>query len=281
MRSFKQLFFFLAALLVAAFVLSLLLPVNQKIERSITINAPAAIVYGQLIKLENFNKWSVWAREDSSATYTLTGKDGTVGATSSWKGDPGISGEGKIEISGLEPDKKITHQFQFTQPRKGHAESVFLLSENNGVTVVTWKFIFATPRPWNIANLFNSLDKAMGKDFENGLATLKADIEKTNGTTSGAYEVMTMDFPATTFATVSQTVKWSDIPAFFAQHLPIIYSEAAKMNAKPGTPAGLYYIWDENNQQSNMAAALPVSANVKIENNIINWSILLPPGLYM
>ena len=35
----------------------------------------------------------------------------------------------------------------------------------------------ATPRPWNIFNLFYSLDKQMGKDFEDGLTALKNIIE--------------------------------------------------------------------------------------------------------
>ncbi|MGB3004985.1 MAG: GyrI-like domain-containing protein, partial [Chitinophagaceae bacterium] len=124
--------------------------------------------------------------------------------------------------------------------------------------------------PWNIINLFFSLDKKMGSDFETGLTALKAVIEQTNGTTtSGTYEVMTMDFPATTFASIRQKIKWTDIPAFYSQHLPIIYAEAGKANTSPGTPASLYYFWDEKNQEADMAAAIPVTAGSKMNNAII------------
>ena len=137
-----------------------------------------AIIYNQLVKLENFNKFSVWSQQDSTAVYTLSGTDGTVGANTSWKGSPEISGEGKIEITALEPNRKVYTNFSFTQPKKGNAESVFLLNETNkATTTVTWTFNMATPRPWNIFNLLYSLDKQMGKDFEDGLKAMKTMIE--------------------------------------------------------------------------------------------------------
>ncbi len=169
---------FLFFVLLVTLGLSFFLSANQKVERTVIINASAPVIYNHLIKLENFNKFSVWSQQDSTAVYTLSGKDGTVGASTSWKGSPEISGEGKIEIVALEPNKKVTHTLQFSQPKKGKAESVFLLNETNKETTsVTWTFKMATPRPWNIFNLFYSLDKQMGKDFEDGLTALKNMIE--------------------------------------------------------------------------------------------------------
>lgn len=171
--------FFILAVVVTTAILSFLQPTYQKVERSIVINATAAGIYERVSKLENFNKFSVWSQQDSSAVYTLTGTDGTIGAASSWKGSPEISGEGKIEIIGLEPNRKIVHQLHFIQPKKGNAESTFyLLETNKATTTVSWTFTLATPRPWNIFNLFYNLDKQVGKDFEAGLAALKLMMER-------------------------------------------------------------------------------------------------------
>jgi len=171
------LFFILAVIIVTA-ILSFMMATSQKIERSVVINTPAAAIYDQLVKLDNFHKFSVWSQQDSTAVYTLSGTDGTVGASTSWKGSPEISGEGKIEIKALEPNRKVVHQLHFTQPKKGNAESVFTLQETNkATTTVTWTFNMATPRPWNIFNLFYSLDKQMGKDFEGRLANRYTSIE--------------------------------------------------------------------------------------------------------
>ncbi len=181
MKFGRLLLFFLLAVIAVTAVLSFMLPTRQKIERSIVINATAAGIYNQLIKLENFNKYSVWSQQDSSAIYTLTGTDGTVGATSAWKGSPEISGEGKIEIISLDTNKKVVYQLHFTKPKKGTAESTFSLVETNiATTRVTWTFYMGTPRPWNIFNLFSSLEKQMGKDFEDGLANMKKMIEPGN-----------------------------------------------------------------------------------------------------
>ena len=184
MKFTRLLLFFVIAIIAVTTILSFFLPTSQKIERSIIINTPASNIYNQLIKLENFNKFSVWSQQDSTAIYTLAGTDGTIGASSSWKGSPEISGEGKIEITALDPNRKVVHQLNFTQPKKGTAESVFLLNETNkATTTVTWAFNMATPRPWNIFNLFYSQDKQMGKDFEDGLAALKTMIELSDNQT--------------------------------------------------------------------------------------------------
>lgn len=181
MKFGRLLLFFLLAVIVTTAILSFMMPTSQKIERSITVNTPAAAIYEQLVRLENFNKFSVWSQQDSTAVYTLSGTDGTIGASTSWKGSPEISGEGKIEIKALEPNRKVVHQLHFTKPKKGNAESAFALNETNKAsTTVTWIFNMATPRPWNIFNLFYSLDKQMGKDFEDGLKAMKTMIELNN-----------------------------------------------------------------------------------------------------
>ncbi|OSZ81107.1 hypothetical protein CAP36_07680 [Chitinophagaceae bacterium IBVUCB2] len=179
MKFFRLFIFFLLSVIIIIAVMTFMLPTTQKISRSTIIKAPAASIYNYIEKLENFNNWAVWTLEDSSATYTLTGTDGKVGAVTEWKGHPEISGEGKIEIVTLEKDRKIVQHFYFIKPKKIDATSTMLLNETEkSTTTVTWDFSIATPRPWNIFNLFSSIDKQIGKDFEDGLSNLKTIIEK-------------------------------------------------------------------------------------------------------
>lgn len=270
MKALKPFLVFLLFVILSGTVLSLLLPAGQKLEKTVTINAPANLVYEQLANLKNFTTWSVWSRQDTAARYTLTGTDGTVGAASSWKGDPAISGEGKMEITALEPGQKVSHSFLFIKPRKAKGTSSFTLRENMGLTTVTWQFELATPRPWNIFNLFYSMDKQMGGDFEKGLIALKELTERQTGRASQkTYEVLTMDFPATHFAIIRQQVKWSDIASFFSQHVSILYQEAGARNISAGTAASLYFVWDEKNRQTDMAAAVPVPAGSDMQRGII------------
>jgi Polyketide cyclase / dehydrase and lipid transport len=179
MKAGRLFIFFILAVLLTTAVLSFSLPSHQKIVRTIVIQNTAEAIYQQLSKLEHFHRFSTWSRQDSSAVYTFTGTDGTVGASSSWKGSPLISGEGKITITDLQPNRSVEHQLEFTKPRKGKARSVFTLTETNkATTTVSWTFLLATPRPWNIFNLFYSMEKEMGKDFEDGLQLLKLAMEQ-------------------------------------------------------------------------------------------------------
>jgi effector-binding domain-containing protein/uncharacterized protein YndB with AHSA1/START domain len=261
---------FLLVVIAIVVLLSMFIPVQQTVERSIIIKAPPITVYEQLIKLENFNKWAVWNLRDSLAKHSMTGTDGTVGATTSWRGDPEISGEGKIIIASLVPGKRIVHTIHFLQPRKADARSEFKLEEVNGGTRLTWEFDLATPRPKNIFNLFYSMDKKMGKDFEEGLLLMKTALEINNpSAVVKKYDVLLMNFPATRFAWVRQQVKQDDILSFFAQHFPLITQEIEKVNAPAGIPHGLFYSWDEKYEVADMAAAIPVPAGTSIENAIV------------
>lgn len=261
---------FLLVLAAVTTVTSMALPNKQRVERATTINAPASVVYQQLIKLENFNRWLVWNQQDSTIKNSITGTDGTVGATSSWTGDPEISGEGKMVIVSLQPNKKVVHHIIFIKPKKGEAESAFTLEEIDGTTKLTWEFDFDTPRPWNIFNLLYSMDKKMGKDFEEGLANLKMAIEKSNkAAASGTYDVRTMNFPATSFASVRQQVKWDDTPLFFTQCLLFIRREIEKVKATAGMPNGLFYSWNEKNKQADIAAAIQVPSQTTLTNDSI------------
>src|SRR5687768_9523546 len=121
MKFLKQFGILLLFIIVVTAVLSLVLPTRQKIERTVTINAPVGIVYDYLNKIENFNQVTVWNKRDSTVKYTKTGNDGTVGSAFSWDGDIAISGKGKMTITALEPNKKIEHMLEFTYPKKGSA----------------------------------------------------------------------------------------------------------------------------------------------------------------
>ena len=269
MKTARPFFVFLLFVIISTLALSFMLPTRQRLEKSISINAPASVVFEQVAKLNEFNQWSVWSLGDSSAVYTYQGTDGTIGASSSWKGHPLLSGEGKLEITAIEPGHTVTQSLELTDPKQVSAISRFTVAEQNGISTVTWNFSLATPRPWNIFNLVADLNKEKGADFEKSLQALKERVEKRTGNTSGrTYDVLTMDFPATRFAMVRQQVKWPDISVFFSEHLGLLYKEAGKQQVSAGSPAGLYFVWDEKNQQTDMGAAITVPAGTHLQGTV-------------
>jgi len=178
MKGLRLFLFFLLAVILVVAGMTFLLPVQQKIERTVIFNAPANIIFDELKKLENFNRYSVWGQQDSSVTYSIQGTDGTAGASTTWKGDPDVSGEGSISITELIPNRKISQSINFISPRKGRAFSVFNINQKEEeLTEVEWLITIPTPRPKNIFNLFFSFDKQLGGDVENGLNAMKTGIE--------------------------------------------------------------------------------------------------------
>ncbi len=49
---------------------------------------------------------------------------------------------------------------------------------NDAQTKVRWGFSTQIPRPFNVMSLFVSMDDLIGKDFEEGLASLKEILER-------------------------------------------------------------------------------------------------------
>jgi effector-binding domain-containing protein len=276
MKYLRLFIFFILALIVVVVVFSWLVPVKQSLEKSVSIQAPAAVVFEQVARLQNFNQWSAWNQQDSTVKLKYTGTDGSVGASSHWTGDPKISGEGSITIDSLEPGKMVSQRIHFIQPKEGHANSTFTLSELNGLTTISWHFESETPRPWNIFNFFSDIEKNLGPEFEKGLAALKARVEKVTVPSgqSAAYEVKEMDFPETKYALIRQEVKWKDIPVFYAGHISILNAEAQRQQIKPGIATGLYFTWDNRQQLTDMAAAIPLPQGKELGSPIIRMETI-------
>jgi hypothetical protein len=270
MKPLRLLLYFLLCLLIVIVLLSLLLPARQTVRRTITINAPVQAVYEQVSRLENFFRFAVWARHDSSTRYTYTGTDGTTGAAATWTGDPALSGKGEIRLVSLEAPLRVEQEIEFLEPRPGKASSRFTLRQEEGPCTVTWEFSLATPRPWNIFNLFGSMDKAMGPDFEEGLSLLKTRVEQTSGTpVATPYKTQEMDFPATRFAFVRQQIAWQDLPRFREVHYPLAYQAALQAGGAPGTESALVFNWDPVRQQTDWAAAVPVKPGTAVTDNLV------------
>jgi hypothetical protein len=172
MKFLKALLIIIAVIIVIVLVLSLISPTTIHVERSASITAPKSLVYDNVSRFENINKWTPWADYDSNMKMTITGTDGTVGATSSWVGNDKV-GQGSQTIQQLVPDDRVDMDIHFIKPYDSHAQAYYQLSDSNGATKVIWAINSSMPRPWNAMGLFMNMDKMIGQDFERGLDKLK------------------------------------------------------------------------------------------------------------
>jgi hypothetical protein len=83
-----------------------------------------------------------------------------------------------MEIAESSPPSKITIKLDFLKPFEAHNIVEFRLEPKGDATSVTWAMQGDTPYFAKIIHVFIDMDNMVGKDFETGLASLKAAAEK-------------------------------------------------------------------------------------------------------
>lgn len=170
--------YILLVLVAVILILAIIAPKTYDVNRSVVISKPRNEVFEYLKYLKNMDHWSPWAKKDPNMEKKFTGTDGEVGAISYWNGNKEV-GEGEQEITNIVPGERIDGVLRFMKPWKSQSDCYFVLEDTDGKgTRVTWGFKGKNKFPMSIMMLFMSMDKMVGKDFEEGLSTLKTQLEK-------------------------------------------------------------------------------------------------------
>jgi hypothetical protein len=106
---------------------------------------------------------------------TFGGPQSGPGATYAWTGNSKV-GEGKMEILDSSPSK-VTIKLDFLKPFEAHNTATFALNSGGDNTNVVWSMDGPTPFLSKVMQVFMNMDAMIGKDFEQGLANLKAAAE--------------------------------------------------------------------------------------------------------
>jgi uncharacterized protein YndB with AHSA1/START domain len=167
------------AALIAAIMLA---PTEFAVEREITINRPKTEVFEYVRHIKNQNDWGPWVKRDPTLHQEFRGTDGEPGFVSYWKTESGESGEGEQEIKRVVDGERLETELRFTQPFESSSQS-YIVTETVGenATKVTWGMKGGMPRPLNALTLFINIEEAIGKDYDEGLASLKSILENREG----------------------------------------------------------------------------------------------------
>lgn len=168
----------IVGLLALVFLLHLIGPKNYDVFRTVEISKPKNEVFNYLKYLKNMDDWSPWAKKDPNMQKKFTGTDGEAGALSYWLGNKEV-GEGEQEIKKVVDGKRIESELRFFKPFKSTSDCYLDVEElSNGGTKVKWGFSGTNKFPMTIMSLFKNMDSMVGPDFEEGMASLKAVMEK-------------------------------------------------------------------------------------------------------
>jgi uncharacterized protein YndB with AHSA1/START domain len=147
------------------------------VERSTKIDAPPDVVFAQLADFHNWAAWSAWDKKDATMKKTYDGTAGTVGSSYSWVGND-QTGEGKMTVSAVQPNQKLSLALEFIKPFAAKNAVEFRLTPAGDATQIVWALDGGGEGFMAKAmNTFMSMDKMVGPDFEQGLASLKTVAE--------------------------------------------------------------------------------------------------------
>ena len=138
-----------------------------------TIAAPAATIHALIADFHEWRKWSPWEGADPNLERSYDGEG--VGATYHWKGNK-KAGEGSMRFTSITAEQ-VDVDLEFLKPLKARNEVIFRLTPVADGTRVEWTMQGERNAAFAVmGRLF--FDKAIGKDFDRGLASLKAAAEQ-------------------------------------------------------------------------------------------------------
>lgn len=167
----------LLVLLAALFAYAATKPDSFTVQRSASIKAPPEKIYPLISDFHRWSAWSPYEKMDTAMKKTYTGAPSGVGAVYEWEGNSNV-GKGRMEIADATPSK-VGIKLDFLKPFEAHHRAEFTLEPKpDSTTTVTWSMHGQNVYVGKVMSVFVNMDQMVGKDFEAGLANLKAIAER-------------------------------------------------------------------------------------------------------
>jgi hypothetical protein len=151
-------------------------PDTFRVQRTASIKAPPEKIYPLINEFDRWGEWSPYERRDPQMKRTRSGPKSGKGAVYEWDGDKNV-GKGRMEILETSPSKVVI-KLDFMRPFEANNIAEFALEPRGEFTNVTWAMHGPNLFAGKLMSVFIDVDRMVGKDFEAGLASMKAVAEK-------------------------------------------------------------------------------------------------------
>ena len=173
----------LAAVVVILLIVIATRPASYRIARSTAVAAPPGAVMDLIEDFHQWKRWSPWDKLDPTQVVTIGGAPRGVGATYHWVGTK--NGEGRMEIVESHPNALVGVQLEFVKPFASRSRCDFNIHPAGSGSTVEWSMMGHNNFMAKAFGMFVNMDRMLGRDFERGLAELKAQAESSAGTPGG------------------------------------------------------------------------------------------------
>ena len=162
----------LAVAIAVVLILAATKPDTFRVQRAITVRAPAEKVFPLINDFHQWGSWSPYENKDPAMKRSYSGPASGKGAVYGWEGNNNV-GSGRMEILDASAPSKIVIKLDFFAPFEGHNTAEFTMLPQGDATTVTWLMHGPAPFMNKMMQVFMNLDNMIGKDFEVGLSNLK------------------------------------------------------------------------------------------------------------
>jgi hypothetical protein len=152
-------------------------PDSLHVQRAAGIKAPPEKIFPLISDFRRWSSWSPYEKIDPAMKRAYGGAANGKGAVYEWEGNSQV-GQGRMEITDASQPSRVTIKLDFVKPLEGHNVAEFALVPEGDSTNVTWTMDGPTPYIGKLIGVFVNMDTMIGKDFETGLANLKAIAEQ-------------------------------------------------------------------------------------------------------
>jgi uncharacterized protein YndB with AHSA1/START domain len=152
-------------------------PNEFTVRRSTRIKATPDRIFPQINDFHNWPAWSPWEKLDPAMNKTHSGAPSGRGAVYEWEGNSKV-GKGRMEITDVSAPQKVVIKLDFERPFKANNVSEFTLEPQGDSTDVTWTMRGPSAFMMKVMGVFMNMDNLIGRDFEAGLASMKANAER-------------------------------------------------------------------------------------------------------
>src|SRR5688572_21505462 len=172
---FRKILIALAALILVVLIAAAFQPADFQVSRSALISASPATLFAEVNELQRWKAWSPYEKLDPAMKRTFEGPAAGVGAAYGWEGNSN-AGTGKMTITESKPAEKVVIRLDFVKPMEATSYATFAFAPEGSQTRVTWSMAGRNGYLGKLFCMFMDMDKIAGGQFEEGLATLKANM---------------------------------------------------------------------------------------------------------
>ncbi len=168
--------YILIGLIALLILLAFILPAKYDVTKSIVISSDISKCYDMVADLNNYRDWNPWSKMEPDAKKTITGTPKTIGHRYDWEGKK--IGVGSLTVKRVDLNKTAELELEFLKPFKSLASDNWTFEQlpNNQVKI-TWSN--KGDLPAGMARLMGPMiTKNLGKQFEQGLNSIKENCEK-------------------------------------------------------------------------------------------------------